>query len=63
MRRRADMEHRRKNREGEKRLHVWIPLKLFADLQYEANMSGKTLTDYVIDILNRRAQEDGDGNR
>lgn len=57
------MEHRRKNREGEKRLHVWIPLKLFADLQYEANMSGKTLTDYVIDILNRRAQEDGDGNR
>ena len=54
------MEHRRKNREGEKRLHVWIPLKLFADLQYEANMSGKTLTDYVIEALQRRLKESGD---
>lgn len=49
-----------KMKESKKRLYIWIPLKLFADVQYEANMSGKTLTDYVIDALQRRLKESGD---
>lgn len=47
-------------KESKKRLYIWIPLKLFADVQYEANMSGKTLTDYVIDALQRRLEEGRD---
>ena len=38
------------------RLHVSMPLKLFADVQYEANMSGLTLTDYVIDALEEKLE-------
>ncbi len=45
-----------KNESRQKRLHVSMPLKLFADVQYEANMSGLTLTDYVIDALEEKLE-------
>lgn len=43
-----------------KRLYVWIPLKLFADIQYQANMSGLSLAEYVIDALTEKLRRDSD---
>ena len=42
----------------ERRLYVWIPLKLFADIQYQANISGQTLTEFVIDALTEKLRRD-----
>ena len=42
----------------QKRLYVWIPLKLFAEVQYQANLSGQTLTGFVIDALNEKLGRD-----
>lgn len=44
----------------QKRLYVWIPLKLYADIQYQANISGKTLTEYVISALSEKLRRDCD---
>ena len=43
-----------------KRLYVWIPLKLFADIQYQANMSGLSVAEYVIDALTEKLRRDSD---
>ena len=42
----------------QKRLYVWIPRKLFADIQYQANLSGQTLTGFVIDALTEKLRRD-----
>ena len=42
----------------QKRLYVWIPLKLFAEVQYQANLSGQTLTGFVIDALTEKLRRD-----
>ncbi len=46
-------------RNGNKKLSVWIPLKLHAEAQYRANMSGMTLTEYVIKALEERNEKEG----
>lgn len=46
--------------EEKKRLYVWLPLKLYADVQYQANMSGKSLTEYVIDALSEKLGRESD---
>lgn len=49
----AQEEERMSDTPSRKRLYVWIPLKLFADAQYRANLEGKTLTEIVIEALSR----------
>ena len=40
----------------QRRLYVWIPIKLFADIQYQANLSDQTLREFVIDALNEKLE-------
>ena len=47
-----------KHSPDQKRLYVWIPLKLFAEVQYQANLSGQTLTGFVIDALTEKLRRD-----
>lgn len=47
-------------REERKRLYIWIPKKLYADLQYRANMADRTLVDYVTDVLTEHIRRDVD---
>ena len=42
----------------QKRLYVWIPLQLFADIQYQANISGQSLKAFVIDALTEKLRRD-----
>lgn len=41
-------------RKNQKRLYVWIPLQLYADVQYQANLAGLNLTQYVISALSEK---------
>lgn len=43
-------------RKDQKRLYVWLPVKLYADIQYQANLAGKNLTQYVIDVLSEKVK-------
>lgn len=47
-------------RKNQKRLYVWLPLNLYADIQYQANMAGKNLTQYVIDALSEKVGRKSD---
>ena len=50
-------------RKNQKRLYVWLPLNLYADIQYQANITGKNLTQYVIDALSEHVKEKNDERR
>lgn len=50
-------------RKNQKRLYAWLPLKLYADIQYQANMAGKNITQYVIDALSEHIKEKNDERR
>ena len=47
-------------RKNQKRLYIWLPLKLYADVQYQANMTGKNLTQYVIGALSEKVGRKSD---
>lgn len=49
-----------KERKDQKRLYVWLPVKLYADIQYRANLDGKNLTQYVIDALSKEVGRKSD---
>ena len=46
-------------RNDRRRLSVWIPSKVYAEAQYRANMSGMTLTEYVIKALEEGNEKEG----
>lgn len=49
-----------KERKDQKRLYVWLPLKLYADIQYQANLAGLNLTQYVISALSEKVGRKSD---
>ena len=48
-------------RNGRRRISTWIPVALYAETQYQANMASKTLTEYVIEALKEKNSK-GAGN-
>lgn len=43
-----------------RRLYVYVPVRLFAEIRYHASLAGKTLSEYVTGILSDAMREDGD---
>lgn len=41
-------------RNGRRRISTWIPVALYAETQYQANMTSKTLTEYLIEALKEK---------
>ena len=43
---------------GMKKLSVWIPIKLHAEAMYRANLSGRTLTEYVAEAIKEKNEKE-----
>lgn len=44
---------------GMKKLSVWVPIKLHAEAMYRANLSGRTLTEYVVEAIREKNEKEG----
>ena len=44
--------------QGMKKLSVWVPIKLLAEAMYRANLSGRTLTEYVAEAIREKNEKE-----
>lgn len=44
---------------GMRKLSVWVPVRLHAEAMYRANLSGRTLTEYVTEAIEEKNEKEG----
>lgn len=45
--------------EDRRKLSVWIPVRIHAEALYRADLSGKTLTEYVAEAIREKNEKEG----
>ncbi len=48
---------------GMKKLSVWIPIRLHAEAMYRANLSSRTLTEYVAEAIKEMNEKEGNDEK
>lgn len=48
-------------KEGRRKLSVWVSVELHAEAMYRANLSGRTLTEYVTEAIEEKNEKE-EGN-
>lgn len=46
-------------RNGKRRISSWIPVEIFAEAQYRANLEGMTMTEYIVKALEEKNEKEG----
>ena len=45
--------------QGMKKLSVFVPIRIHAEAMYRANLSGRTLTEYVTEAIKEKNEKEG----